>query len=264
MVRLGFAVAAHLDPEILVVDEVLAVGDAEFQKKAIGKMKDVSRGEGRTVLFVSHNMASIADLCHSCVLLSQGMVQASGNVQDIINLYLADNYKVNASEIDNVSIEDKCVVSGFSITQDDVVTTKLYSCQPYRISFDVENKKAEDAILILNIEVATETGVSVTCFGNEFQRNDIILPPNSKMHVEIEMPNLMLRAGCYYFSLYFLIKYPFETISRYVQHAIKIDVEGLSIQYLADKDREWRMFPAKNIHGYLISCVDSIKTTILP
>lgn len=62
-VRLGFAIAAHLEPEILVVDEVLAVGDAEFQKKAIGKMQDVSKGEGRTVLFVSHNMAAVRSLC---------------------------------------------------------------------------------------------------------------------------------------------------------------------------------------------------------
>ena len=69
LVRLGFAVAAHLDPEILVVDEVLAVGDAEFQKKAIGKMQEVNRGEGRTVLFVSHNMAAVRSLCHSGILL---------------------------------------------------------------------------------------------------------------------------------------------------------------------------------------------------
>ena len=75
MVRLGFAVAAYLDPEILVVDEVLAVGDAEFQKKAIGKMQDVSKGEGRTVLFVSHNMASIRQLCKSAVLLKDGYVE---------------------------------------------------------------------------------------------------------------------------------------------------------------------------------------------
>ena len=74
MVRLGFAVAAHLDPEILVVDEVLAVGDAEFQKKAIGKMQDVSRGEGRTVLFVSHNMTSIRNLCKTGVILEKGQV----------------------------------------------------------------------------------------------------------------------------------------------------------------------------------------------
>lgn len=88
MVRLGFAVAAHLEPEILVVDEVLAVGDAEFQKKAIGKMQDVSKGEGRTVLFVSHNMGSIKALCNSCVLLRDGQVDKTGNTNDVIEYYL--------------------------------------------------------------------------------------------------------------------------------------------------------------------------------
>ena len=87
MVRLGFAVAAHLDPEILVVDEVLAVGDAEFQKKAIGKMQDVSKGEGRTVLFVSHNMDSVRKLCNTGVLLKNGMVDYLGNIGDVIDRY---------------------------------------------------------------------------------------------------------------------------------------------------------------------------------
>ena len=90
-VRLGFAVAAFLEPEILVVDEVLAVGDAEFQDKAIGKMKDVSQGQGRTVLFVSHNMNSIKRLCNSGVVLKNGMVDYIGNVQDCINRYIAGN-----------------------------------------------------------------------------------------------------------------------------------------------------------------------------
>lgn len=87
-VRLGFAVAAHLEPEILVVDEVLAVGDAEFQKKAIGKMQDVSQGEGRTVLFVSHNMASIRQLCKHGVLLENGSVKSMGEVNEIVDQYL--------------------------------------------------------------------------------------------------------------------------------------------------------------------------------
>ncbi len=87
-VRLGFAVAAHLDPEILVVDEVLAVGDAEFQKKAIGKMQDVSKGEGRTVLFVSHNMESIKSLCSRGILLNNGSIDYMGNVQDTIDKYI--------------------------------------------------------------------------------------------------------------------------------------------------------------------------------
>ena len=97
-VRLGFAVAAHLDPEILVVDEVLAVGDAEFQKKAIGKMQDVSKGEGRTVLFVSHNMTSIKALCKRGVILKNGLLVDDGPVDTIVTHYLRgdneiDNYK---------------------------------------------------------------------------------------------------------------------------------------------------------------------------
>ncbi len=87
-VRLGFAIAAHLEPDILVVDEVLAVGDAEFQKKAIGKMQDVSQGEGRTVLFVSHNMASIRQLCVHGVILENGYVKAIGEVNEIVDQYL--------------------------------------------------------------------------------------------------------------------------------------------------------------------------------
>lgn len=91
MVRLGFAVAAYLDPEILVVDEVLAVGDAEFQKKAIGKMQSVSKGEGRTVLFVSHNMASIQQLCKTGVLIDKGRVAFMGTAIDTVHQYLKDN-----------------------------------------------------------------------------------------------------------------------------------------------------------------------------
>lgn len=89
-VRLAFAVAAHLEPEILVVDEVLAVGDADFQKKAIGKMKEVSKGEGRTVLFVSHNMASVKNLCTSGIVLENGQHTFSGNADEAVNYYLSD------------------------------------------------------------------------------------------------------------------------------------------------------------------------------
>ena len=88
-VRLAFAVAAHLEPDILVVDEVLAVGDAEFQKKAIGKMKDVSMGGGRTVLFVSHNMASVKSLCTRAILLENGRIKKVGDTDNIVAYYLS-------------------------------------------------------------------------------------------------------------------------------------------------------------------------------
>lgn len=88
MVRLGFAVAAHLEPEILIVDEVLAVGDAEFQKKAVGKMQDVSKGEGRTVLFVSHNMAAVKNLCKRGIVLQNGLLVYDSDASDAVDHYL--------------------------------------------------------------------------------------------------------------------------------------------------------------------------------
>ncbi len=90
-VRLAFAVAAHLEPEILVVDEVLAVGDAEFQKKAIGKMQDVSRGEGRTVLFVSHNMAAVKSLCTKGLVMDYRTGPFHGEIEDAIDIYLSQS-----------------------------------------------------------------------------------------------------------------------------------------------------------------------------
>jgi lipopolysaccharide transport system ATP-binding protein len=89
-VRLAFAVAAHLEPEILIVDEVLAVGDAEFQKKCLGKMKDVSNKQGRTILFVSHNMDAISRLCNKCMYMKYGTVQSIGSTDSIIHQYISN------------------------------------------------------------------------------------------------------------------------------------------------------------------------------
>ncbi len=96
-VRLAFAVAAHLEPEILIVDEVLAVGDAEFQQKAIGKMQAVSKQQGRTVLFVSHNMDAISRLCTSCLYLKNGGLEYSGRTDDVIQKYLSAETKIVSS-----------------------------------------------------------------------------------------------------------------------------------------------------------------------
>jgi lipopolysaccharide transport system ATP-binding protein len=97
-VRLGFAIAAHLEPEILIVDEVLAVGDAEFQKKAIGKMQDVSTNDGRTVLFVSHNMASVQNLCNKGIVFKNGELIFSGTTENAINTYIKGNENLNATQ----------------------------------------------------------------------------------------------------------------------------------------------------------------------
>jgi lipopolysaccharide transport system ATP-binding protein len=108
-VRLAFAVAAHLEPEILIIDEVLAVGDTEFQKKCLGKMEDVSTKEGRTVLFVSHNMGMIAKLCNVGILLNQGNILAQGSVKNIVEKYLSSNQSSENKYIaTEKEIKNKC------------------------------------------------------------------------------------------------------------------------------------------------------------
>ena len=107
-VRLAFAVAAHLEPEILIVDEVLAVGDAEFQKRCIGKMQEVSRNEGRTVLFVSHNMGAVSNLCSSCVLLENGMMKSSGKTETVIPEYLNSGIQHSSAAVFSDKKADAC------------------------------------------------------------------------------------------------------------------------------------------------------------
>jgi lipopolysaccharide transport system ATP-binding protein len=107
-VRLAFAVAAHLESEILIVDEVLAVGDAEFQKKCIGKMGDVSKGEGRTVLFVSHNMAAVKSLCNNGIVLNKGIIEHIGEINSCVSLYLGGGNKgiTNIKSFKDIFVKD--------------------------------------------------------------------------------------------------------------------------------------------------------------
>ncbi len=161
-VRLGFAVAAFLEPEILVVDEVLAVGDAEFQKKAIGKMKDVSQGQGRTVLFVSHNMASIRALCTRGVLLEHGMVKYMGDINDTVDRYIS-----NAAHLEGEPIIDAFHINDPNLNITDVQvngqrTNLLDLHWPARkIEVVVEGKYAGKIPMDLELAFFTENEVLV-------------------------------------------------------------------------------------------------------
>ena len=161
-VRLGFAIAAHLDPEILVVDEVLAVGDAEFQKKAIGKMQDVSKGECRTVLFVSHNMASIKQLCKSGILLENGTIKYVGNIKDTVDHYIGDGGSAENQYFDDLSVapgNDVIRIKSFEILPLDrsnqiTIETGIL----FRLSF-MCNK--ENAMLDANLMVKTSDDITI-------------------------------------------------------------------------------------------------------
>ena len=152
-VRLGFAVAAFMEPDILVVDEVLAVGDLEFQKKAVGKMQDVSKGEGRTVLFVSHNMASIRQLCNSGILLENGIVVYRGTANDTISQYLnTTNFFGSGIGGYSVSIYNKAVSIDRLTFNDSIENNLLFVGNDAKtIKVNVQGKVAIDMNISIEI-----------------------------------------------------------------------------------------------------------------
>jgi lipopolysaccharide transport system ATP-binding protein len=140
-VRLAFAVAAHLEPEILIVDEVLAVGDSEFQKKCLGKMKDVS-GEGRTVLFVSHNMLAVKSLCNKGILLEHGQVTEIGPIDQVVNTYSKGSALKSARilgdsgggiTVDSISFNDNGIEGCFEIDEDLVLKVHVTSEKEHKL-----------------------------------------------------------------------------------------------------------------------------------
>lgn len=146
MVRLGFAVAAHLEPEILIVDEVLAVGDAEFQNKAIGKMQEVSSRGGRTVLFVSHNMASIKKLCTKILLLENGSIALHGSVEEGIKEYLrstiSDQSNLHLFDIlGNNSIDELVVWEKIETFQSNNQTLEFNNDESFEFNIEFRLKK---------------------------------------------------------------------------------------------------------------------------
>jgi lipopolysaccharide transport system ATP-binding protein len=177
-VRLGFAVAAFLDPEILVVDEVLAVGDAEFQKKAIGKMKEVSSGGGRTVLFVSHNMDSIRALCNTALVMKNGHIINSGGASEMVNEYLATSddqplknfYQRANSHIDVVAIS----------------RIELNEIENSRIRFDIEVIAQSDYKEKLRIGYSVNHISTERVLGTYFT-DEVVLINNKKGNLSITL-----------------------------------------------------------------------------
>ena len=153
-VRLAFAVAANLESEILIVDEVLAVGDADFQKKCLGKMGDVSKGEGRTVLFVSHNMASIMNLCGKGILLKDGAIQAKGNIEEITNKYLEDYLPKNIklTDINNRRGNGLLKFEDITITGIDTKSGNIESFADFQIKL-IFNKKIDFSVFTGKIDI---------------------------------------------------------------------------------------------------------------
>jgi lipopolysaccharide transport system ATP-binding protein len=164
-VRLAFAVAAHLEPEILIVDEVLAVGDAEFQKRCLGRMGEVAR-EGRTVLFVSHNMQAVRRLCERAILLESGKLVADGDVEHVVRRYLAsvDSPELGRRRWDDPSErpgDDLCRLVEVRVTDEtDNPATSFFSSKPIHVTIEFD-LSAFDTAFIAGFDLATVDGVTV-------------------------------------------------------------------------------------------------------
>lgn len=205
-VRLAFAVAAFLEPEILVVDEVLAVGDAEFQKKAIGKMQDISRSEGRTVLFVSHNMAAVKSLCTKGIVLEHGKVVFKGTSEEAVNHYLANQSISNEENLLNRNDRKGTGEIKFKrielFNKDNLNVGEIISGEfaKFKISIQFFNEIAFDklvfGVVIRDLDEIKIVDIYSDEMGIKFDEN-----LKSKGFVELEFPKLLLRGGNYYLDI---------------------------------------------------------------
>ncbi len=195
-VRLAFAVAAHLEPEILIVDEVLAVGDASFQKKCLGKMGDVAR-EGRTVLFVSHNMIAVKSLCSRAMLLEGGRMTHEGSVDEVVDVYLTAGtdmaktgiipddaprlHSTGEARFRSVQLTD---LSGRSVPQ-------LYLGQPFRVVLTLDVLK-EISEAVIEVDIATLDGAPVTFTSNIDGGNPPVRLPQGRHTITLEMDVVLM------------------------------------------------------------------------
>ena len=204
-VRLGFAIAAHLEPEILVVDEVLAVGDAEFQKKAIGKMQDVAKGGDRTVLFVSHNMAAVKKLCHKGIILQNGLVDYQGDIQSTIDRYMAN--QMDRSAISLETINDRKGNGLLRITNILLLDKDGHSKDVFevgeklfiKLEFDKKEGFSQLTHTRIDIGINNMMNVRVTWLSSQIFYDKI---PNNSNSIVFEIPELLLSEGDYNFNLY--------------------------------------------------------------
>jgi lipopolysaccharide transport system ATP-binding protein len=205
-VRLAFAVAAHLEPDILVVDEVLAVGDIEFQKKCLGKMGEVSQKEGRTILFVSHNMQAIKRLCNRCIFLEKGIIKNDGNAQNVIDSYLNsfindDLQGINGSDSDkNIVIDKGCFqdIKIFLYNDYESKTNTFYFSEPIKIEISfLCLKELKDISFIFYISGSDGTPVSIIASDS---KNVILDFKKKKYELHFLIENNLL-TGSYFLTL---------------------------------------------------------------
>ena len=205
-VRLAFSVAAHLEPEILIVDEVLAVGDANFQKKCLGKMDDVAKS-GRTVLFVSHNLESVISLCNRVIWIDDGIIRGDGNPTKIVNKYLETINQVSQSQIDLTKV-DRTGDLALNFTQLEMINAQNSQASSFNVGEDISLKFRyfvnDSSILKSNVQIRiaihNSNQVEVLNLNNEVAGYTFQLD-SSEGQIICKIPRIPLGEGTYSINL---------------------------------------------------------------
>ena len=235
--RLAFAVAAFLENEILIIDEVLAVGDAEFQKKCLGKMEDVSRNQGRTVIFVSHNIAVIQRLCAKSVLLQSGKIKVKGETNDVINIY---NAAIENSNEVKLFEDKKTWLSGFNYFSNQGIQNKAFTFQPITFAVSVDSIVPLEASYI-GLGINDNTGVRLFTLFSKFTHQ--MFPINTgRNEISCHIKNLNIKPGDYFIEVY--IGNGHE-VYDYYDH-------GLSFKVLPSENLDFAMIPDSSQGSFIM------------
>lgn len=231
-VRLAFAVAAHLEPEILIVDEVLAVGDVQFQKKCLGKMQEVSENEGRTVLFVSHNIETIQRLCSCGIMLEKGQISFRGSVADVLPKYLSTNLQIASPNI-WIDVSHACR----SGTQEAYFTEVLYSSLNDAVLLHPYSQGALKFLLKIQSNSFTSVGslaIFIANLGTVLVNADTVslgqsiqLKAGTNL-LELSIQNLYLNPGRYVVGLWMDKTGSGDEVFDYIESAFEIEVADLT------------------------------------
>ena len=230
-VRLGFAVAAFLEPEILVVDEVLAVGDAEFQKKAIGKMKDVSSSGGRTVLFVSHNMAAVKALCKRGIILENGMVTYDGTSIDAVNHYVKGEGLDKTKKIIDlvVPVKQTMHIEEVLFNSSDSVTTNIRPDQEY-IEVVVKGITDVEQPVDLFVVIKNKDDIPMASYveGHWKGKIETLHRGSFEIHKKIKLPKV-IATGDYIVDI--KMHHPNIEFLMRAMHCVEMHIEGYQEEY---------------------------------
>lgn len=225
-VRLAFAVAAHLESEVLIIDEVLAVGDAEFQKKCLGKMGDVTKGEGRTILFVSHNITAIKELCNSGILLEKGQLVTQGDISRCIIEYQKNsqvkfsyNYSESPEKIENDKIQVKSFIT--EPINGDMINIKSGVRVTVTFMSKIQNVNIDLSFFLKNSHDLTimSTGLMV-CENKDAEKGDYT--------VTFEIPPYTINEDSYYFDFFWGVN---RSEIAFRTEAFGFEVHGMQNQF---------------------------------